>query len=339
MQKACVIRLSALGDVVLTTGVLDFWHRTRGTSFVFVTRKQFSPVLEGNPAVSEIVALGPAQLSHWWRTALNLSRAYAGIPLIDLHGTLRTRLLGLLWSGPVHSFPKFTLERHLLRRVRLHALRERLLSANITQRYAFPLENAFVPKEELLPRIHLREKELSRAEHILEQAGVSGPAVVLHPYATHPGKAWPRGHWHQLIALLERRSIDWIIVGRSPEPLFGETEEPRDFTNRTELRLTCALLHRCGLMVSNDSGPMHLATAVSTPVLALFGPTSAEWGFAPSGPRDRVLSLGLGCSPCSLHGRIRCSDELRCMRQMLPETVLSEILVMRGQGHEQTPLL
>lgn len=78
-----------------------------------------------------------------------------------------------------------------------------------------------------------------------------------------------------------------------------------DFTNRTDLRQLIALLAQADALVTGDSGPMHLASGVSTPVVALFGPTCREWGFFPTGENDRVLQAPLACRPCSLHGQNR----------------------------------
>ena len=83
-----------------------------------------------------------------------------------------------------------------------------------------------------------------------------------------------------------------------------------------------AALARVQLLVACDSGPVHLASAVGTPVLALFGPTSTErWGPPPPG---RALSLGLACAPCSNHGGDYCPEgHHRCLADLAPEAVLA----------------
>ena len=71
---------------------------------------------------------------------------------------------------------------------------------------------------------------------------------------------------------------------------------------------------------------MHLASAGRTPVVALFGPTGPEWGFYPEGPLDVVLETDLPCRPCSLHGTATCKNTQRCLRDIMPETVLTAAL-------------
>ncbi|MFP4515169.1 MAG: glycosyltransferase family 9 protein [Desulfovibrionales bacterium] len=325
MNTSCVIRLNALGDVVLTTGVLLHWHRTRNMRFTVITRKEFAPIFAGNPAVEGIIGLESAQVRAWLKTAGWLRTSFAHTLLVDLHGTLRTRILALLWQGKTRHYAKYALERRMYRVVRLPWVRKRLTRTTVLQRYALALDADPPPCDLLLPKIFLETREKDLAARMLRNAGVNSTFVALHPYATHAAKTWPREHWLELIRRLEANGYDWVVLGRSAHPLLSEAENPRDLTNRTELRITCAILHHAKAMVTSDSGPMHLATAVGTPVTALFGPTSREWGFHPCGPRDRVLSLNLPCSPCSLHGKNVCQWDFRCMRELSPEAVLDAV--------------
>jgi len=99
------------------------------------------------------------------------------------------------------------------------------------------------------------------------------------------------------------------------------------------LRAAAALIRRASVLVSNDSAPLHLATAVGTPVVALFGPTVPEFGFGPRGARDVVLGHpDLPCRPCSAHGpRVCALGHHRCMRELSVETVLSAVTAVAGR--------
>ncbi|WMW66180.1 glycosyltransferase family 9 protein [Nitratidesulfovibrio liaohensis] len=363
-----VVRLSALGDVVLTTGVLLWLHRTRGWRFVVLTRPQWAPVFRNHPAVDRVATvdprdLRPAALPGFVR---GLAASLPGAGLLDLHGTLRSRLLGLLWPGPVRRYPKFSLERRLFLRSGGRLFRERLRASNVTQRYALAVQDAPPPRSALLPRILLDDAERARGVALLREAGLlptgtpigtpdgvtdappapARPLVALHPYSTHPDKAWLPGAWRDLAGRLSAAGYAWFVVGRSggkgnavaeagsddATPLSGFVEQARvagglaaDFTDRTDLRETCALLAAADLLVTGDSGPMHLAAGVDTPVVALFGPTTREWGFYPEGPRDVVLETGDACRPCSLHGSRRCAHSERCMTGIAPDAVFAAV--------------
>jgi ADP-heptose:LPS heptosyltransferase len=325
-----VVRLSALGDAVLATGLLDLLYRERGWTFTVLTKVANAPVFANHPAVDEVASPGPADLgpAGWARYAADLARRFAGRGLLDLHGTLRSRLLRLLWRGPVRHFPKFALDRRLLAwlgRDRASQAAARLAALNVPQRYSLAVFPQARPKEDLRPRIFPAPDELASARTMLAEAGLDPDCrpLALHPFATHPGKEWPVGHWRILARLLDQAAIPWFVLGKSgaESPLPG----PRDLANRTGLRLAAALLALSRGLVTGDSGPMHLGTAVGTPVVALFGPTTVHWGFFPSGARDVVLEPDHPCRPCSLHGGRGCSRPDPCMAAISPERVFQTV--------------
>jgi ADP-heptose:LPS heptosyltransferase len=325
---AVVFRLSHLGDVALTTGVLSRWREQGLGPFVFVTRTANAPLLENHPAVAETVAVPDEALRGraWLTEARRLARAYKGHRLIDLHGTLRSRLLSLVWRGKVVRYPKFGLARRLYDKTRQDRFRTTLEATNVPQRYALALESSPPAPLAVKPQLFLSDSERKAAAERLHGLAEARPLVALHPYATHPAKQWPRNYWLGLTALMAGENVDWIVVGRNEEPLFMNHE--RDLTNRTGLRETCALIGRADLLVTADSGPMHLGTGLGTPVAALFGPTAKAWGFYPSGPKDRVLELDLDCRPCSLHGAKSCKQGHRCMSGLSPEAVMETVREM-----------
>lgn len=323
-----VIRLSALGDLVLITGVLDYWNRTRGCRFTVITRSGLESILDHHPAVKNVIALEKSQLAFPQILACfhSLAQRHRGAELVDLHGTLRTRLLSLVWKGPVRRYRKYGLERRLFLKSGGRLFRERLRRINVPQRYALALEETAPSRQELLPRIFLTPAEVEagriRLKGLCTEEGGRAP-VALHPYATHPDKAWTEAHWRRLVTGLDALGIPWFVVGRGAA-MSGLPAE-RDLTNRTSLRETCALLQASSVLITGDSGPMHLACAVGTPVLALFGPTTSEWGFFPAGKRDRVLEADLPCRPCTLHGQRQCRLEHACMSAITPEQVLDAL--------------
>ncbi len=325
-----VVRLSALGDAVLTTGLLDLLHRERGWTFSVLTKAANAPVFANHPAVEEVTSPGPEDLraTGWPRYAAGLARRLAGRGLLDLHGTLRSRLLGLLWRGPVLRSPKFALERRLLAWLgpqRAPEATARLAALNVPQRYSLAVFPEARAKADLRPRLFPAPDELAAARDLLAGTGLDPDCrpLALHPYATHPGKEWPAGHWQTLAGLLDQAGIPWFVLGKSDArpPLPG----PRDLSNRTGLRLAAALLALSRGLVTGDSGPMHLGTAVGAPVVALFGPTTVHWGFFPSGQRDLVLEPALPCRPCSLHGGRGCGKPDPCMASIRPDEVLAAL--------------
>lgn len=322
---AFIIRLGHLGDVALTTGVLKYWHEKRNMQFVFLTRAAYVPILQGHPAILKVIPLEDPTLSNttsWLRECSRLAKEFGSLPLIDLHGNLRSHILAMRWPGPVRRYSKFSIYRRLFNKTRSSRIQAKLEETNVPQRYTLALEQQPPPAEAVIPHINIAPEEIAQAQTLLATQNPAMPLVALHPYATHPAKQWPAHHWHELIRLLQAKKINWIIVGRSSKPLL---QNPQDLTNKTDLRSTCALLAKASVMVTNDSGPMHLAAGVGTPVIGLFGPTVRAWGFYPAGEKDIALEPKNPNRPCSLHGAKACPNKDTSLESITPEQVLSAI--------------
>ncbi len=317
-----VFRLGHLGDVALTTGVLSHWNEKRCETFIFITRKGNGAILANHPAIEKVIELEDSELKDgaWFARSRELAAMYKGYTLLDLHGTLRSRILSLVWKGTVKRYPKFGLTRRLFDLTHADRFRKPLEALNVPQRYYMAQDGKPPAAVNLVPRIHLTGEEHFAAQSQLEGITNSKPLVALHPYATHPAKQWPREHWRALTALLASEGIDWFVIGRDANPLFLEHE--RDLTNATDLRKTCAIISQASMLITGDSGPMHLACGVDTPVLALFGPTARSWGFYPAGANDHVMEMDMDCRPCSLHGSKSCSMGYECMAGIKPEEVV-----------------
>jgi ADP-heptose:LPS heptosyltransferase len=304
-RECLVVRLSALGDAILTTGVLEYWRERAGLTFHVLTRPALAPVFDHHPAVRQVITVDEGDLHglRWPRFCRELARTYGRIPLIDLHANLRTLILRTLWTGPVRAYAKRSLTRRLFLATRHPFFAGRLRRENVPQRYSLALEHTAPDAAALRPRIFLSEDEQARAGETLARLGLTNP-VAIHPYATHPAKSPDAEVWRKAVQELESRGREVLILGRNPAPLLPGS--PRDLTNSTDLRATAA-------------------TGVGTPAIALFGPTTREWGFYPSGPRDIVHQIPCPQAPCSLHGQHACTLDNACMKGV-SATLLLELL-------------
>ncbi|CCO22080.1 glycosyltransferase family 9 protein [Maridesulfovibrio hydrothermalis] len=324
-----IFRLSALGDVVLTTGVIQYWADKFGYTFTVITKRSNAAILENNPHIKNIIRLDKKDLGDlaWIKKSGEIAKEYEGCELIDLHATLRSMILAARWKGKISKYKKFSMERRIFKLTRSVRLEKILSGKRVTERYSAALEATTPSADKLLPHIFLTDSEIDCAQLLIDEHNLSKKFVALHPYATHPDKAWPREYWSKLITLLDQNNIKWIIIGKD-DSIFEATKQECNFTNQLSLRETCALLSKAELLVSGDSGPMHLAAGVQTPVIAMFGPTSKAWGFYPAGPKDVVLESDMDCRPCSLHGKSNCKKEQECLRRIKPEEVLKKILTL-----------
>ena len=155
----------------------------------------------------------------------------------------------------------------------------------------------------------------------------AGPLIVVHPCAAWPTKCWDAGRVAAVCDSLRKTfSARIVFVGAAAEQahvsgIIARMAEPTvSLAGRTTLRELACVLARSSLMVAMDSGPMHLACAVGTPVVALFGPT-APWRTGPFGSRHSVIRKELDCSPC--YRKKTCPlGHHRCMADITVEDVL-----------------
>lgn len=182
-------------------------------------------------------------------------------------------------------------------------------------------------------RIYLSFEETWQAVRWLSSCDldVERPMVAMCLGTAQPQKFWPAERFGRVARALMDDGAQVLVVGsRHESRLFRRAEEaagsPLIPVLGMDLRFSAALLSQMDLLVTCDTGPMHMAVAMDTPVLAIFGPTSPEL-FGPRGDCHRVLRLPLTCHPCLERG---CPDPERpeCLRALEPETVIDEARAM-----------
>lgn len=176
------------------------------------------------------------------------------------------------------------------------------------------------------PRIHLREEERIWAEAILKSKGLldGRPLIGFNPGAAYGlAKCWYPDRFGELgRRLAQTWKARVLLFGREEERgmahrILETLGEGIDFTGSTTLLQLASLLERCRLLVTNDTGTMHMASAVGTPVVAIFGPTDPK-ATGPWGEGHVVVKKEISCSPC--FKRI-CPTDHRCMEQITVEEV------------------
>jgi len=166
----------------------------------------------------------------------------------------------------------------------------------------------------------------------------SGPVFGLNPGAEYGlAKRWPADRFvAAAVALHQQTGCAWLIFGGAAdrelvsriEIQIGSAVSPNPILNlagATTLRQLCALLKRCDLLLTNDTGPMHLAAAVGTPVVVPFGSTSPELTHPgiPGDARHQLLASDVPCAPCFLR---ECPIDFRCMKNITVEEVVAAAL-------------
>lgn len=172
----------------------------------------------------------------------------------------------------------------------------------------------------------------SLLEHEHPRSGL--PLVALAPGSVWATKRWLPERYRELAQRLTSEGFRVVMIGGHDDLMLGNAItaglEPGTFINamgKLTVLQAAELIRRCTLAVTNDSSPMHLATAMRTPVIAIFGATVPALGFAPVGKFDRVVETnGLRCRPCAIHGGNRCPiGSFDCMKNITVTHVLDTV--------------
>jgi heptosyltransferase-2 len=311
-----VVRFGALGDVVLATPLLRAIARAHPDATVtFVTKAAWAPLLSGHPHVADVVALAPGASVTSLATRL---RRGAWDHRLDLHGSLRSRALRVLTGGRWRTAPKPRLRRafRVWTGVAVRPL------PHVAELYFRAARDLDVVPDGDPARVAPVPADIARAAAVRPP----GPYVVLAPGAAHATKRWPTAHWNRLADQLDRRGLRTVVAGAAGDATRVTSPAARGACG-IGLGPTAALLADAAVVVAGDTGLLHLATAVATPVVALFGPTDPALGYGPYRARAVVLARDLPCRPCSVYGGTHCPlRHHRCMIEITPDEVAQAVL-------------
>jgi heptosyltransferase-2 len=323
--RVLLVRFSSIGDIVLTTPLVRALKRRHADAeLVFVTKRAMAPLVADNPHVAEVVALEPGEsLPHLARRLRALRPTHG----LDLHGSLRSAALRLLvrcrWSG----YAKRKLARTALISTKLDLYRAHV---PVAERYFEAARRLDVRPDGGPPEFFLGAAARDRVARWLAERDLDdAPLAALAPGAAHATKRWPIGHWQALAERLRAAGYRLVVLGGPDDRGAAQQLGPLGESAAGEFTLqeTGACLARARVLVSGDSGVMHMATGVGTPVVALFGPTVRAFGFFPYRGPSTVLEQDLPCRPCSTAGTARCPlGHHRCLVDLAPEAVAAAAL-------------
>ncbi len=325
--RILLVKLSSFGDVLHALPTLEALRDANPSAHLtWLVEAAYAPLLSGHPALDEVWVAPRLRPGELWsgsnpatlRRLVQQLRARPFDLVVDVQGLLKSAV----WVALARSPRKVGYDR--TRELSYLTLTERVKpfdpEAHAVKRY---LNLAHYLGAPLLtsPRFRLG---LDAAADIsaLIPAATGRPLAVLHPGARWASKLWPAASWAHLAEWLRDQGFQVAVTGsRADQELVAEiTAQCRtpliNLAGSTSLAELAAILRKARLAVTTDTGVMHLAAALGTKVVALFGPT-APWRTGPFGSGHQVVRLGLPCSPCFK----RHCPEPRCLNDLTPEMV------------------
>ncbi|MGV3708450.1 MAG: glycosyltransferase family 9 protein [Gemmatimonas sp.] len=352
-MSSLVIQTSFLGDMVLTTPLIERLAE-RGPVDVVATPAN-AALIRNHPAVRDIILFDKRGDAKGWRGIKRIAnqiryreedgpKALRGSRVAYLaQGSVRSAWLAITAGVPerigfnTSSARLFYTRRVVYKRELHHATRLWQL-ANLTQNE--------LPDAPLQPSLYPGDADKAALDRLLAQNGATRTTRII---ALAPGSVWATKRWpsfDELAAQLtqhpELGAYRIAVTGAEGDRELADAIATRvsdaggqpiiDATGKLSLLGSAELIKRASVIVTNDSAPLHLASAMKTPTIALFGPTVPTLGFGPLSPRNVVLGVEqLLCRPCHAHGPQTCPlKHWKCMRELESGRVVSGVAEYLG---------
>ena len=306
-MKVLIIRFSSIGDIVLTSPIVRCVAQQLKAEIHFLTKKEFLPLVDHNPSIKKCFGFtGDFTITN------KLAQEDYDI-IIDLHNNLRSKRIRIQLKTKTFVYDKQTLNRFLLVNLKW----DRLNGLHVVDRYFSAVENIgvendgkglefFIPNETLtldLPQQYI--------------VAVIGTA--------HFTKDIPITLMHNI---LEGLNIPVILVGgeehtdHALELVNKSTSNLFNFVGKTSLLETADIIQKSALVITPDTGMMHLAAALNKRIIAIYGSTSSLLGFTPYMPGNEdhyqiIEHESLNCRPCTKQGKQKCpKGHFKCMNDL-----------------------
>jgi len=328
-DRVLVIKLRYVGDVLLATPVLtrlrEGFPKARLAMLVNAGTEE---VVQGHPAVDEVLVLERESLLRQWRFVRELRDRRFDL-VVDLTDGDRSAVLAWLSGASIRL--GYNSEGRWRGRLYTEIIDADRFGMHTVDYHLAVTEALGLTGPPPAPILTVAPEARHAADRLLQEAGIerARPLVCLHPGARWWFKSWPSERFAALADRIQTETAaQALFLGGEQDREVGSriaarmTTPHRTLIGRTGLKELAAVLERAVLMVSNDNGPMHMAAALGVPVVGLFGPSdSAIWG--PWGEGHHVFYKGLDCRACFHPDCFR--GEQNCMRQITLDEVWGSV--------------
>ncbi len=332
-KKILIVRLDRVGDVLLSTPVIKAVREAFPDSYIaFMVRKYTKEIVAGNPYLDEVIAYDKNGRDKGVlgniRFIRQLGRKKFDIAFV-LHPTKRTHLLVSLAGIP--ETIGYNKKWGALLKTKIDHTKQNGLKHEIDYTLDILRYAGLEPKDRAL-FMPVDSASEERVDKIFKENGISKSdlCISLHPGASCVSKIWSAERFAKAaLRLVERYKAKIVIVAGDSDKRLGDKVSSLlkgnclNLSGKTSISDLASVLRRVKLFISNDSGPVHIASAIGTPVIAIFGRSDRglspkRWG--PTGGRDIVLHKDVGCKVCLAHN---CEKGFKCLEAITVDEVLA----------------
>ncbi|MDD5771927.1 MAG: lipopolysaccharide heptosyltransferase II [bacterium] len=327
MKKILIIQTAFIGDVILTLPLIEAVHRKYPGSHIsiMITPKAYD-LVKANPYINEVIVYDKNGMDKGFKNFVKFDRKIKNQKYdmaILPHRSVRSVMLAYSGGIPerigfdrsaakifLTKLVKYSWDKHEVER-NLSLIDEKNGSRHIP--------------------IFLGTGDIKKAGIFLKEQGVIKKDLII---GLAPGSVWATKRWiKERFAELSERLIDVygskiiLIGGKEDEELCNEIKKITGkeiiiAAGALSLGESASVISKCDLFITNDTAPLHLASAFQVPTVAIFGPTTTGLGFGPYSMKNIVVEKILSCRPCGRHGHKVCPKEhFKCMREITVDEV------------------
>jgi len=320
-MKILIIRFSSIGDIVLTTPVIRCLKTQLNAEIHYLTKPKFANVLASNPYIDKLHVLDKSLIE---KAKQLQAEKYDYV--IDLHNNIRTLIFKKTIGVKAYSFPKLNIEKWLLVNFKIN----KMPNIHIVDRYFEPalklgITNDGKGLDYFLPKDFLFNNDLE----------INKPYIAWAIGAQHFTKRFPV---HKIIEICNQIELPIYLLGGNEDEINGNEiknnceENVVNLCGKLSLNQSAFVVKNCQLLITNDTGLMHIGAAYQKKIISLWGNTTPLFGMNPYYGKNKVAqtifeNTNLTCRPCSKIGHHKCPKKhFKCMEDISTKNIEAEIL-------------
>ena len=343
-QRILIIRLSALGDVVMASGLIPaIRSQYPHAHLAWLTEAPAAPLLKHNPRLDEVIIwpkepwkklFKQKQWSALWQQIRQFKQDLQDRRfdlVLDAQGLLKSGVCAWMTDAPQRIGLQSREGSQWLVTQRIAPTPGQ--DVRMGSEYRFLARHLGAPDAQFVPDLAIGQQAQQRAQQALQDAGLKpGTAyAALAPFTTRPQKHWVEGHWIQLARALMAQGLTPVYLGgpadaEAAQRMAAQTPGALAMAGPLKLDESAAVVAQCRILIGVDTGLTHMGSALRRPTIALFGSTCP---YTDSGsPDTRILYDALPCAPC--RRRPTCGGRFDCMSGLTVDRVRQQIHALIG---------
>jgi lipopolysaccharide heptosyltransferase II len=331
-KRILIVRTDRIGDVLLSTPTVMALRQAYPQAYIAMMVSPYTrDIVEGNPFIDEVIVYDKDVRHKSWASSVNFARGLKKKKFdlaVILHPTNRVHMVTYFAGIP--------------RRLGFNRKSGWLLTDRIRHTKQFGDKHESLYCLELVEHLGIKPQDGAMfmpikddserwAEELFLREGLkkTDKLLAVHPGASCPSKVWPNQRFAQVADRLIDKYGFKVLVISGPKDIMLAREVIKnmnhpavDLAGETSVSQLASVLKRCSLFISNDSGPVHLASAVGTPVVSIFGRSQQGLSpkrWSPLGGKSRILHKSAGCIECLAHN---CVKEFSCLKAITADDVI-----------------